>query len=152
MAKKVVAFCCDECGYATVDMAGMAGIDYPPNILTIRIPCLGWVSPYHIFKAYEKGADGVLLVGCMSGNCHNVRGNNYAEKVVLFVKDILDEIGLSRQRLEMTHVCAANPLDFSEAASVLLTQITALGSVVNRRQFGEQAVSYEDDASKVERG
>jgi heterodisulfide reductase subunit A len=127
---KVIAFCCNECGYATVDMVGMSGMTYPPNVFTLRIPCLGWVSPYYIFKAFEQGADGILLVGCISGNCQQVRGNIYADKVVNFAKDILDEIGLSGSRLKMTPVCATNPSEFSEAAISLVDEVRKLGPIL----------------------
>jgi heterodisulfide reductase subunit A len=131
MTQKVIAFCCNECGYATVDMAGMTGIKYPSNVLPLRIPCLGWVSPYYIFKAFELGADGVLLVGCVNGNCQNIKGNLYAEKVVTLSRDILNEIGLSGTRLDIVPVCAANPLDFSEAATSMVDRIKNLGPVLN---------------------
>ena len=130
ISPKVIAFCCNECGYATVDMAGMAGVTYPTNVFTLRIPCLGWVSPYYIFKAFEQGADGILLVGCISGNCQQVRGNIYADKVVNFAKDILDEIGLSGSRLKMTPVCATNPSEFSEAAISLVDEVRKLGPIL----------------------
>jgi heterodisulfide reductase subunit A len=142
MTPKVIAFCCNECGYATVDMAGMAGMTFPPNVFTLRIPCLGWVSPYYIFKAFEQGADGILLVGCISGNCQQVRGNIYADKVVKFAKDILNEIGLSDTRLKMTPVCAMNPLEFSEAATSLVDEVGKLGSIL-------QSDSAEDDLAKT---
>ncbi len=129
MTHKVIAFCCNECGYAAVDMAGMAGMTYPPNVFTLRIPCLGWVSPYYLFKAFEQGADGILLVGCISGNCQQVRGNIHAEKVVSFAKDILNEIGLSGNRLKMVPVCAANPQEFSEVAISFVDEVRKLGSI-----------------------
>lgn len=128
ISPKIIAFCCNECGYATVDMAGMARLHYPPEVLPIRVPCLGWISPYKLFKALELGAQGLLLVGCLDGNCQKIKGNVYAEKIVTFTNDILDEIGLEtlQSRIKITSVCAANPLDFSETAEYITNQVTEL--------------------------
>lgn len=123
MSPKVIAFCCDECGYATVDLAGMSRENYSTSVLPVRVPCLGWVSLYQIFKALELGADGVLLVGCMPEQCQHLKGVEYAEQTMRFAKDILDEIGLGSSRIKMVNVCAANPKAFSSAAQSLVNEL-----------------------------
>jgi heterodisulfide reductase subunit A len=161
MTQNVIAFCCNECGYAAVDMAGMAAMTYPPNVFTLRIPCLGWVSPYYIFKAFEQGADGILLVGCMSGNCQQIRGNSHAEKVVKFSKNILNEIGLSSNRLKMIPICAANPQEFSEVAISFVNEVTKLGSILKSKSIEtdlteaalnirEGKIDLENDVNKMD--
>lgn len=130
MLPKVVAFCCDECGYATVDLAGMGEKTYPANVLPMRVPCLGGVSLYHIFKAFEYGADGILLVGCLRGNCQHLKGNVFAENAVTFARSILDEIGLNSRRLRMVSVCAADPIEFSKVASSLVNDVKELGPII----------------------
>jgi heterodisulfide reductase subunit A len=132
MSPKVIAFCCDECGYATVDLAGMGEVSYPANVLPMRVPCLGWISLYHIFKTFEFGADGILLVGCLFPNCQHLKGNVYAERAVTFAKSILDEIGLSSRRLKMVSVCAADPEEFSRAAKSFVDDIKELGPVMKK--------------------
>ncbi len=132
LSPRIIAFCCDECGYAAVDMAGMGGKKYAANVLPVRVPCLGWVSLYQIFKAFEFGADGVLLTGCIVDNCHHMKGASSAQKVVAFAKDILDEIGLSGNRLEMINLCAAEPTKFLKAAETLKANISALGPLKNQ--------------------
>ncbi|MEE9458525.1 MAG: hydrogenase iron-sulfur subunit [Candidatus Bathyarchaeia archaeon] len=131
---KIVAFCCDECGYATVDLVGMGGKSYPANVLPMRVPCLGWVSLYHIFKTFEQGADGILLVGCLSKKCQNLKGNLYAEQIVNFSKNILDKIGLSSKRLRMTSVCAANPDLFINEVESLNRDLKKLGSIMKNEE------------------
>lgn len=129
MSPKVVAFCCDECGYATVDLVGMGGISYPVNVLPMRVPCLGWISLYHIFKAFELGADGLLLVGCLRHNCQFLKGNVYATEAVTFAKEILDEIGLNSKRIKMVPVCAADPTEFSETTKSVVNELKELGPI-----------------------
>ncbi|MFQ6068041.1 MAG: hydrogenase iron-sulfur subunit [Candidatus Bathyarchaeia archaeon] len=130
---QVVAFCCDECGYATVDLAGMGRISYPANVLPMRVPCLGWVSLYHIFKTFEYGADGILLVGCMFPNCQQLKGNIYADKAVTFARNILDEIGLSSRRLKIMAVCAADPEAFSVEAESFMKELEELGPIASKK-------------------
>jgi F420-non-reducing hydrogenase iron-sulfur subunit len=60
---KIIAFCCNWCAYAGADLAGVSRIQYPPNIRVIRVMCSGRVSPDFILKAFQKGADGVLVSG-----------------------------------------------------------------------------------------
>lgn len=129
MSPKIVAFLCDECGYATLDMTGMGGMSYPANVLPLRTPCLGWVSLYHIFKTFELGADGILLVGCLYPNCQHMKGNIYSENVVKFARSILDEIGLSSRRIRTAAVCAADPKEFSLAAESLVKDLKELGPI-----------------------
>jgi F420-non-reducing hydrogenase iron-sulfur subunit len=60
---KIIAFCCNWCAYAGADLAGVSRLQYPPSIRVIRVMCSGRVSPDFILKAFQKGADGVLVSG-----------------------------------------------------------------------------------------
>jgi len=120
-----------------VDMAGMGGMTYPAGVLPVRVPCLGWVSLYQIFKALELGADGVLLVGCLLDYCQHLKGTTYADRVATFAGDILDEIGLKRDRLRTVNVCAAKPRDFIHAAEALINDVKRLGPVRKGSAAGE---------------
>ncbi len=60
---KIIAFCCNWCAYAGADLAGVSRVQYPHNIRIIRVMCSGRVSPDFILKAFQKGADGVLVSG-----------------------------------------------------------------------------------------
>jgi F420-non-reducing hydrogenase iron-sulfur subunit len=60
---KIIAFCCNWCAYAGADLAGVSRLQYPPNIRVIRVMCSGRVSPDFILKAFQMGADGVLVSG-----------------------------------------------------------------------------------------
>ena len=60
---KIVAFACNWCAYAAADLAGVSRVQYPPNARIIRVMCSGRINPNFIMKAFEKGADGVLVAG-----------------------------------------------------------------------------------------
>ena len=50
-------------------------IPQEPHFRIIRVMCSGTVSPHHVLRAFQKGADGVLIGGCHIGDCHYLRGN-----------------------------------------------------------------------------
>ena len=60
---RIIAFCCNWCSYAAGDLAGSMRQSYPANVLPIRVMCSGRVSPHHVLKAFQEGADGVLVTG-----------------------------------------------------------------------------------------
>lgn len=58
---KIVAFCCNWCSYAGADLAGSSRLGYPADVKIIRVPCSCRVNPMFILRAFEKGADGVIM-------------------------------------------------------------------------------------------
>ena len=59
----IVAFCCYYCAYAAADLAGSMRLDYPTSIKVIELPCSGKVDPLYLLRAFEDGADGVMVAG-----------------------------------------------------------------------------------------
>jgi coenzyme F420-reducing hydrogenase delta subunit len=123
----IVAFCCHYCAYTAADMAGSQRRCYPPNVKIVRVPCSGKVDTIHILKAFEKGADGVYVAGCLDGDCHFKNGNIRAARRVASVKGLLDEIGIGGERLEMVKVSAGMGERFADIAEQMTEKIRALG-------------------------
>jgi F420-non-reducing hydrogenase iron-sulfur subunit len=123
----IVAFCCHYCAYTAADMAGSQRICYPANVKIIRVPCSGKVDAIHILKAFEKGADGVVVAGCLEGDCHFKTGNFRAARRVAYVKKLLDEIGIGSERLEMVTMSAGMGDRFAEKAKEITEKIRGLG-------------------------
>ena len=73
----IVAFCCNWCSYAGADLAGNNRLNYPADVKIIRVPCSCRVNPMFILRAFQRGADGVILCGCHPGDCHYTSGNYY---------------------------------------------------------------------------
>lgn len=103
----IIAFCCKWCSYAAADLAGNMRIQYPANIRIVRVPCTGRVDVLHLLGAFEAGADGVFVSGCLSGDCHYLKGNDKCQNRVNETKKVLDQIGLGAERLEMFYNSAA---------------------------------------------
>lgn len=123
----IVAFCCHYCAYTAADMAGSMRLCYPPNVRIIRVPCSGKVDAIHIMKAFEKGADGVYVAGCLEGDCHFKNGNVKAARRVTYVRRLLDEIGMGGERLEMITMSAGMGERFARTATDFTAKIRDLG-------------------------
>jgi coenzyme F420-reducing hydrogenase delta subunit len=60
---QIVAFCCHYCAYAAADLAGSMRLEYPPSLKVIELPCSGKLDVLYVLKAFEEGADGVMVAG-----------------------------------------------------------------------------------------
>jgi coenzyme F420-reducing hydrogenase delta subunit len=70
---KLLVFCCNWCSYAGADLAGVSRLQMPPYFRTIRVMCSARVDPEFVLRAFERGADGVLVAGCHPADCHHRR-------------------------------------------------------------------------------
>ncbi len=124
---EIIAFTCHYCAYAAADLAGIMRLQYPANIRIIKLPCSGAVDVLHILKAFEQGADGIFVAGCLEGGCHFVEGNLRTKKRVERAKHILDKVGLGSKRLEMFFMSSAQGTRFVEVAKEMTQRIRELG-------------------------
>lgn len=60
---EIVAFCCHYCAYAAADLAGSMRLEYPKSIKVIELPCSGKLDVLYVLRAFEDGADGVIVAG-----------------------------------------------------------------------------------------
>ena len=123
----IVAFCCHHCAYAAADLAGSTRLQYPPNVRIIRTPCTGRLEVDYFMKAFENGADGVLVAGCEEGRCHFKEGNLLAKRRVNYTRDLLSEAGLEAERLRMVNVSAASAQKFAEYVREMVETVKKLG-------------------------
>ncbi len=123
----IVAFCCHYCAYTAADMAGSMRLSYPSNVHIIRVPCSGKVDASHMMRAFQKGADGVYVGGCLEGDCHFRDGNLKAMRHVRYVQNLLDEIGVGGERLEMMTMSAGMGEVFAAKATEFTEKIRSLG-------------------------
>ncbi|MEE9306345.1 MAG: hydrogenase iron-sulfur subunit [Spirochaetia bacterium] len=124
---QIVAFCCTYCAYSAADLAGSMRLNYSPYVRIIKLPCTGKVDPLFILKAFEKGADGVFVAGCLEGSCHFVNGNINARKRVEYTKGLLQDVGINPERLEMFNLSSSMGRRFAEICDLMTDKIRALG-------------------------
>jgi coenzyme F420-reducing hydrogenase delta subunit len=102
-------------------------LSYPTSIKIIRVPCTGKVDVIHILRSFEKGADGVYVVGCMEGDCHFNKGNFRARKRVEQAQKLLEEIGIGGERVKMYNLSSSEAPLFVEYAKEMSAKIFELG-------------------------
>lgn len=102
-------------------------MSYPTNIRIIKVPCTGRVAIIHLLKAFEKGADGVFVAGCLEGDCHYQSGNLRAKKRVAYARRLLASIGVDPERLAMYNLSAGMGPRFAEIAREMTAKIRELG-------------------------
>ena len=134
---KILAFCCNWCSYAGADLAGVSRYQYPPNVRIIRVMCSGRIDPEFILRAFQKGIDGVMVIGCHIGDCHYVSGNLEAEKKVKMVKKLLEIVGFESDRLTLEWVSAAEGLRFSNLITDFVKKVRQLGPNPMRKKKEE---------------
>ncbi|MCG8563733.1 MAG: hydrogenase iron-sulfur subunit [Desulfobacterales bacterium] len=102
-------------------------LSYPTEVKVIQLPCTGRVDILHLLNAFEDGADGVYVAGCLEGECHFREGNLKAKRKVASVKKTLAELGIEPQRLEMFNLSSAQGGRFAEIAREMTQRIRQLG-------------------------
>jgi F420-non-reducing hydrogenase iron-sulfur subunit len=72
---------------------------WPVPVRELLVPCTGRLQPEHVLKAFEVGADVVCVIGCEEDNCHTLEGSRRCARRVDYVRGLLDQIGIGRDRL-----------------------------------------------------
>ena len=124
---KIVAFCCNWCSYAGGDLAGSARLSYPAEVKVIRVPCSCRVNPMFVLRAFQRGADGVIIAGCHPGDCHYTSGNYFARRRMTLLFSMLDYIGIERERVRVEWISAAEGAKFSKTMTEFTAAVAALG-------------------------
>ncbi|HOU27912.1 MAG TPA: hydrogenase iron-sulfur subunit [Thermoleophilia bacterium] len=124
--RRIVAFCCRECAYAAADTSANARTALPPSVRLVLVPCTGRVGPLHLLRALADGADGVMVAGCLLGQCHYREGNFNAVDRVAFVRRLLESVGVEPERCRMFTMSAGEPPRFVAAVREMDRVIAAL--------------------------
>jgi len=124
---KIVGFLCNWCSYTGADLAGVSRIKWSPNVRTLRIMCTGRMDPTFVVKAFELGADGVMVSGCHPGDCHYSEGNYKALRRVHMLKRLLAGFGIHPDRLRLIWVSASEGEVWARETEDMTETIRRLG-------------------------
>ena len=124
---RVVAFLCNWCSYTGADLAGISRIQWDPSVRIVRVMCSGRMDPTFVAKAFELGADGVIISGCHPGDCHYQEGNYKALRRVHLMKRLLDGFDIDPARLRLVWVSASEGDRWAETANDMAEEIRGLG-------------------------
>lgn len=137
---KIVGFLCNWCAYTGADLAGTSRMKYPSNVRVIRVMCSGRVDPQFVVKAFEQGADGVLIAGCHPpSDCHYINGNYKTFRRFPLLVKLLSQFGIEEKRLRLEWVSAAEGEKFAKVVTEMTEEIRRLGPLYGKksREGGE---------------
>ena len=124
---KIIGFLCNWCSYAGADMAGTSRMKYDTNLRIIRVPCSGRVDPLLLLKSFQRGADGVIILGCHPGDCHYNEGNYHARRKLALFTNLIDYLGIERDRLKVDWVSATEGKKFVDIILNFVTHLSEMG-------------------------
>ena len=94
----ILAFFCNWAPYRCYLDLAKSGISLPRPVYPIRVMCAGRVDPSILLYAFEKGAEGVMVVGCRDKECRYGPGPQQTEKMGARVQGLLGVLGLEPER------------------------------------------------------
>jgi coenzyme F420-reducing hydrogenase delta subunit len=126
---KVVGFCCERHGMDAAVLSARSGKQLDVSVRIVQVPCTGRVDGIHLLKAFEDGADVVFVLGCLEKNCYYDTGSIEGRKRVDYVKQMLIEVGIEKERLEMFNAASSNAWAFPDAVSKMVDIAKKLGPI-----------------------
>ena len=124
---RIVGFVCNWGAYSGLEMAGVNKIKYAPNVQLMKLMCLGRVHSGLVLKAFELGADGVILLGCPSGSCHYEFGIDRTKEMVAQTKEMLNLLGIGAQRLLLVEVPLGDGSFLAKQINSFVKRVKKLG-------------------------
>jgi F420-non-reducing hydrogenase iron-sulfur subunit len=133
---RIQGFVCNWCTYTGADLAGTSRIQMAANVRVIRLPCTGRIDTLFILKAFERGADGVIVSGCHPNDCHYTAGNFHARRRFAVFREIMDFVGIDPRRVTFSWVSASEGQKWSEVVNETTQRIRELGPFQAYRGLG----------------
>lgn len=124
---RITAFVCNWCTYTGADLAGTSRLQMSPSVRIIRLPCTGRIDPLFVLKAFERGADHVIVSGCHPADCHYTAGNYHARRRFALLRDLLAFIGIDPRRMTFAWVSASEGAKWREVVDEADRTARALG-------------------------
>jgi quinone-modifying oxidoreductase subunit QmoB len=101
---RLLGLLCENDAYPALDTAGLRRIRHSAWIRFVPVRCLGSVNTVWIADALSRGFDGILLIGCRSGDdyqCHFIRGSELMETRSGNVREKLKQLALEEERVRL---------------------------------------------------
>ena len=150
MYTEVLVFACNWDGWSCVETAANLGVSYPPSVKVVKASCLSRIHTGLILKAFEFGADGVMLLGCEPGKCRFGTDSEYINNEYEKTRSILEMLGIQKERLALIQLPAFDAHEFVAQVTKLITQIEQLsGSRRSRITSSQSKSSFQDPLKSV---
>jgi coenzyme F420-reducing hydrogenase delta subunit len=144
---KIVAFVCNWCTYAGADLTGTSRIKYSANVKIIRFPCTGRIDFMILMKAFENGADGIIVSGCHPNDCHYSTGNFHARRRWIVFRNLLNFSGIDTERIQFSWVSAAEGFKWADVVNNTVKKIKEIGPYENYNKIAVSTLFKEEGAT-----
>ncbi len=104
---RLLGLICENDAYPALDTAGLKRIQHSAWIRFIPVRCLGSVNIVWISDALSQGYDGIILIGCRSGEdyqCHFIKGSELMETRSSNVQEKLKQLALEEERVKLVQL------------------------------------------------
>jgi len=91
--------------------------------------CSGRMDPATVAKAFKKGLDGLMIVGCHFGDCHYITGNVQAKIKIDMTRRLFKYIGVSEERLGFQQCSSGEAAVFVKLMTEFAEKIRSLGPI-----------------------
>ena len=137
----IAGFFCQKCEEDSNARPEEIPRGYPPSLKSVRIMCAEKVDSGLIRQAFENGADGILICGCLIGKCHTLDSNAEVLEHIHRTHMVLKEMDIIPGRLRQEWICASGGERVRNVVLDFTKQIRALGPLIFRTQdtFQENA-------------
>jgi coenzyme F420-reducing hydrogenase delta subunit len=124
----IVVFVCNWDGLSCIETAAQRRLTFPSSVKIIRVSCLSRVHTGLMLKAFEFGADGVMMLGCDSRSCHfgieeELITQNYEK-----AQGIMRLLGLKLDRLSLVRLPHGDGAGFIKRVNDFADQFTKITS------------------------
>ena len=134
---RIVGFLCNWCAYQGADLAGTSRMAYAPNVRIVRVMCTGRIDPTFVLKAFNSGADGVIIAGCHPGDCHYSEGNYKTTRRIALLKKLLSQMGIDGERFRLEWVSAGEGAKWAQIADEMSAAVKEKGPLAWRENLKE---------------
>ena len=125
---RLLGIVCNWSPFACLNAAGMAHLKMPSNYGFIRVMCIGRINQALILRAFEYGADGVILLECKDEDCRYGPGPEVGHSSVERVRKLLHLLGIGQPRLVERSFLAHEKSELVQALWDFSEQVQAMGS------------------------
>jgi quinone-modifying oxidoreductase subunit QmoB len=127
---RLLGLLCENDAYPALDTAGLRRTRHSPWIRFIPVRCLGSINTVWIADALSSGFDGILLVGCKSGDdyqCHFIRGSELMETRSGNIQEKLKQLALEEERVRLEQLSIADFDRLPEIINEFAEEIEEIG-------------------------
>ena len=127
---RVIAFACENDAHPAIDMAGINRLQSDASVRVVPLRCLGSLNIVLVTDALSEGVDGVLLLGCKTGDdyqCHFIHGSELATRRLTNIQETLTRQMLEPERVKMVELEITDYNKLPELVSEFVEEMKSIG-------------------------